>query len=144
MVKLQKRVKLQVGVKIIVRNGKGKFLLLQRSPRKYTKVGGEWDIPGGRIHPGSSLLENLKRELFEETGLKIFRKPRLLAAQDILRVPGKHVVRLTYAGGEAKGSVRTDKESRSHGWFSISEMRKMRNLDRYLKEVINTCFVYHH
>src|SRR5438045_4204831 len=89
---------LQVGVKIILQNKEGKILLLERNLEKYPEVGKQnrWDIVGGRIDIGVPLLENLKREIFEETKLDLKAEPKLIAAQDILRVPGKHVVRLTY------------------------------------------------
>ena len=57
---------LQVGVKVFLKNLQGKYLLVRRSPKKYPEVGALWDIVGGRINPGSPLLENLKREKKEE------------------------------------------------------------------------------
>lgn len=53
--------KLQVGVKIFLKNKDGKYLLVKRSPEKYKNVRGDWDIVGGRIEMGSTLIENLKR-----------------------------------------------------------------------------------
>lgn len=93
---------LQVGVKVVLKNSSGKYLLLRRNAKKYPEVGAIWDIVGGRIAPGQTLLENLKREVQEETRLFLTREPTLIAAQDILRVPGRHIVRLTYIG-EAEG-----------------------------------------
>ncbi len=63
---------LQVGVKILLKSKEGKYLLVKRSAEKYPEVGAKWDIVGGRIDPGSSLIDNLKREVMEETGLEIF------------------------------------------------------------------------
>src|SRR5471030_2803367 len=90
---------LQVGIKIILQNKEGKFLLLQRNLEKYPEVrkNDSLDIVGGRIKIGIHLMENLKREIFEETKLTLTEEPKLLAAQDILR-SDKHVVRLTYLG----------------------------------------------
>jgi len=90
--------KLQVGVKALLKNKEGKYLLLRRSPEKYRELGGTWDIVGGRIDPGSMLIENLKREIKEETSLDLQEEPKLVAAQDILRNSNTHVVRLTYTG----------------------------------------------
>jgi ADP-ribose pyrophosphatase YjhB (NUDIX family) len=87
---------LQVGVKVLLKNKAGKYLLVRRNPKKYPEVGPKWDIVGGRINPGSPLFDNLKREVREETRLDLTTRPRLAAAQDILRVPGRHVVRLTF------------------------------------------------
>ena len=89
---------LQVGVKALLQNKEGKYLLIRRSSDKYPEVGPKWDIVGGRINSGETLMENLKREIKEETNLDMKKEPKLVAAQDILRVPGMHVVRLTFVG----------------------------------------------
>lgn len=125
---------LQVGVKIFLKNDEGKFLLLRRSVKKYPDVDGRWDIPGGRIISGTPLLDNLKREVSEETGLSIVSEPKLVAAQDILRVPGKHVVRLTYIGNSVGNVVLDIEENDLYGWFDISEILSHDDLDKYLKE----------
>ena len=51
---------LQVGVKVLLRNKKGEFLILKRSSEKYKLVKDGWDIPGGRIEPDTGLVDNLK------------------------------------------------------------------------------------
>jgi len=128
---------LQVGVKIVLRNREGKFLLLERNLEKYPEIGQEnrWDIVGGRIDPGIPLLENLKREIFEETKLLLKEEPKLIAAQDILRRPGKHIVRLTYVA-TIEGEPQIDEEHKSYGWFSLEEINQL-ELDMYFKEVFD-------
>ena len=126
---------LQVGVKILLKNKEGKFLLLQRNPVKYPEVGAKWDIVGGRINPGLSLLENLKREVMEEAGLEIVGDPKLILAQDILKTD-KHVVRLTYIG-EAVGEVKLSEEHSEFRWLSIEEFSKLEPMDKYIKEILD-------
>lgn len=136
--KMESEIKLQVGVKILLKNEEGKFLLLHRSVEKYPEVKGRWDIVGGRIEPGTKLLENLKREVKEETGLELIGEPQLIAAQDILRNAGKHVVRLTYLG-EAKGKVTLDtNENDSYQWYTPKELLTLEDIDMYLKELLDT------
>ena len=127
---------LQVGVKALLKNHEGKYLLLRRSTIKYPEVGAmRWDIVGGRINPGTSLFENLKREVKEETQLALEHEPRLIAAQDILR-PDKHVVRLTFVG-EIAGTPVLNEDHDEFGWFSLKEMRRLNGLDSFTAEIIN-------
>lgn len=127
---------LQVGVKILLKNKEDKYLLVRRSSEKYPEVGAVWDIVGGRIEAGTALLENLKREIFEETKLELIGEPKLIAAQDILKLD-KHVVRLTYIG-EAQGDVILDEENTEYKWFRREELYQIEELDAYLKEVLKS------
>lgn len=128
---------LQVGVKVYLRNAEGKFLLLQRSLAKYPEVPNRWDIIGGRIDIGTPLLTNLARELLEETGMKISSSPRLIAAQDILRIPGRHVVRLTYIAETNDTTPTLSDEHDDFGWFTVAEIHSLDGFDMYAKEVLS-------
>lgn len=128
---------LKVGVKVLLRNPEGKILLLKRSS-KYRAVEGSWDIPGGRIETGSSLMENLAREVREEAGLTVRGVPRLVAAQDIFPKddPDQHIVRLTYVG-EAEGETALDGvEHTEHRWVPFGELGALPGLDNYLRELL--------
>lgn len=128
---------LQVGVKALLKNPEGKFLLLRRSSEKYPEVGAKWDIVGGRIEPGTPLLDNLKREIREETKLELKDEPKLIAAQDILKVPGRHVVRLTFVG-EISGEPRlTNMDHSEFSWFTLEELKHLDNLDSFFKELLD-------
>jgi 8-oxo-dGTP pyrophosphatase MutT (NUDIX family) len=128
---------LQVGVKALLKNSEGKYLLLKRNMEKYISAKGIWDIVGGRIEPGTELLVNLKREVMEETGLEIISDPKLLYAQDIIRAPEKHVVRLTYLA-DTEGEVVLDtSENVEYKWLTPEEVKKQEDLDIYIKEIID-------
>ena len=129
---------LQVGVKVLLKNSKGKYLLQRRNPLKYPNAQIGWDIVGGRIEPGISIIENLKREVYVETGLTLIKVDKILAAQDILRIKNKHIVRITYLGS-ATGLVKLDREENSeYKWFSIAEIKQLpkNDLDMYFAKVI--------
>ncbi|MFA6915321.1 MAG: NUDIX hydrolase [Parachlamydiales bacterium] len=126
---------LQVGVKVLLKNNEGKFLLICRSAEKYKDVLQKWDIPGGRIDPGKTLIDNLEREVMEETNLRLKNNPRLVGAQDIIPNSEKHVVRLTYIG-EAEGELRLSEEHTEFGWFELKELHSMENLDKYLQALL--------
>lgn len=128
---------LQVGVKILLKNKDGKYLVVKRSKEKYPNASGSWDIVGGRIAPGTSLLDNLKREVKEETQLDLIEIPKLIGAQDIFRVPGKHIVRLTYTG-TIDGQVELDKnENTEFKWLTADELGSMEDLCSYFREILN-------
>lgn len=45
----------------------GRVLLIRRAAADY--MGGQWELPSGKVDPGESLFAALAREVFEETGL---------------------------------------------------------------------------
>ncbi len=126
---------LQVGVKVFLKNKDGLYLLLKRSSLKYPNIERFWDIPGGRIFPGTTLVENLKREVFEETKLKVLSEPRLIDAQDIIRLPEKHIVRLTFVSN-TEGEPVLDEEHTEYRWITLGEMKQMEKLDEFTQEVL--------
>lgn len=126
---------LQVGVKIVLKNTDGKYLVVLRSAEKYPEAGMQWEIVGGRINPGTSLIENLKREVREETGLEIKGELKLITAQDILKIH-KHIVRLTYTGF-ADGEVVLSDEHTDYKWLSLKEILNLEPIDKYTKDVFD-------
>jgi len=121
-----------------LRNKDGLFLLLRRSPEKYKNTNGIWDIPGGRIDPGTKLIDNLRREIIEETQLILEDEPKLIYSQDIILNDerDKHVVRLTYVA-KIDGNPKLDlSENTEFRWLSVSDMLRMSDLDSYVKEII--------
>lgn len=59
-----------VGVKALVQNSAGDTLLLRADVSNHaTNVRPYWDIPGGRVQSGQTLLETLRREMLEEIGI---------------------------------------------------------------------------
>lgn len=97
-------------------------------------------MPGGRMNPGTTLMENLAREVMEETGLVMTSTPSLVAAQDILKWTDRHVVRLTYVG-EVSGNPRLSEEHTEYRWFTFDEIKTLENLDSYFKALLGAGIV---
>lgn len=59
-----------VVITAVIGNPEGRFLVLKRNER-VTAFPGLWSLPGGKIEGNENVDEALKREVAEETGLKI-------------------------------------------------------------------------
>ncbi len=126
---------LQVGVKAFIKNQTGDYLFLKRSTPYPKEKEPRWDIPGGRINIGEPIIKALSREIVEETGLNLSGEPKLIYAQDILRNPDRHVIRLTYLA-QANGQIKINPEEHSeYQWSSLEKISELRH-DIYLDPVL--------
>lgn len=132
-----------VGVKGLIQDVQGRFLLLLAdvsTHRKNTEA--YWDIPGGRIKEGQSMLETLEREILEETGI------RAAAPQFLTAVVSNHEIPLE-SGGNAglvlmvyrvtipEGSkVELSEEHTDYEWVKASEAKR-RLAHKYPTEFID-------
>ncbi len=124
---------------MFLKNERGQYLLLKRSAIRYPNIKNPWDIPGGRIFPGTPLLDNIKREVFEETKLSVLGEPKLIGAQDIIRLPEKHIVRLTFSA-VTLGEPVLDDEHIEFKWVTPKEMKKVKELDEFTREILEKNF----
>lgn len=61
-----------VGVKALIQNQDSKILILKADVADHRmNIEEYWDIPGGRIEHGDSEADTLKKEVEEETGIKL-------------------------------------------------------------------------
>jgi len=67
-----------IGIKGLIRNGSGRVLLLKVPAWKGNP--GYWDLPGGRMNPGETFEQTLRRELKEEIGVDYNGTPKQLVA----------------------------------------------------------------
>ena len=81
----------------------GDYLLAQRPPGK--AYAGYWEFPGGKVEPGETRLEALKREIREELGIEVLHATPWLTRRHVYehaRVE-LHFFRVTQWRGEARG-----------------------------------------
>ena len=120
--------KLQVGVKALIKNN-GKILLMKRSNKyKKTQANDIWDIPGGRINPGEEPEDGLKREIKEETGLDIEEIKQILDTSTVYKDKEKQIIRITYLCTAKNHEVKLSDEHTEYQWI------KPENIDFKLKD----------
>lgn len=58
-------------VKCVIKNKENEVLIMRRASNAAGEGGGEWDLPGGHIEKGEDPLMAVKREVKEETRLRL-------------------------------------------------------------------------
>jgi 8-oxo-dGTP diphosphatase len=69
----------------VVQDAAGRLLLIRRGHAPHA---GSWSLPGGRVEAGETLEEAVRREVLEETGLRV--RPGAVVGR--VRIPGAGVV----------------------------------------------------
>ena len=72
----------------VIRDAAGRVLCTQRLPHQH--LAGLWEFPGGKLEPGESLADGLRREIHEELGIVAGRLAPLLRVEH--RYPEKSVL----------------------------------------------------
>ena len=124
------------GASAVVCNADGELLLQQRRHPE-----GSWCFPGGLMELGESTEETARREVFEETALRLGQL-RLIGvysgADHLCRAPNGdewYVVNAAYACGDYSGEARVnDGESVRLRWFKPEEIPE--GLVRSHKEIL--------
>jgi 8-oxo-dGTP diphosphatase len=83
-----------------------------------------WGIPGGKVHPYEPVPDAVRREIEEETGLRLGALDLLCVVDQIDRVEGAHWVAPAYLALAFEGEPRNcepDKHS-GIGWFSLNAL----------------------
>ncbi len=98
----------------------GKILL---GKRKGSHGAGSWSFPGGKLEYGETLLQNLHREVIEETGIEI-ENIRFNALADELEHMPKHFVNLTFVADWKSGEARVCEPDKCEkwNWFTLDNL----------------------
>ena len=101
----------------------GKILFVQRAKSKTEP--GSWEVPGGKFETGESAEQCAKRELFEETGLKV--EDVSLMSVSFARTHGTeyvfHVFKTTF---DKIPQIRLSEEHQNYAWCAPHETKTMK------------------
>lgn len=121
-----------------------KVLVLRRSQREmecsYMNKYQKWDLPGGGLHFYEKAEEGLRREIWEETALRVsVGKP--VSLFDVIRRQ-VHLCIFTYACAWEEGQVCLSEEHEEYMWMTAAEVEQSalpfwmkRDLLRGLQEI---------
>ena len=123
--------KITDGSKVFIKNKKlGKYLFCLRDNKSNIPNPNCWSLFGGGIEPGETPLEALKREIKEETNIKIYNI-QLLASQNFtLHVKNKPYTitgNIFLANTDAELNDIKLYEGQKVDYFTIDEIKNMKN-----------------
>ena len=103
---------------------RGRILLVERG---HEPLKGYWSLPGGALETGERLVEGLRREVMEETGLivepgavfEIFER----IMEDKKGRPEYHYVLLDYICKVKGGTLAAGSDSSAAAWFSRAKLK---------------------
>ena len=103
----------------------GQILLMWRQP--WDSEGGLWDVPGGGIDPGETMIESALREFKEESGIRLSEKDVKHFKTVYVQKPGRDfVMHLYYTSFRGRPEVMLNPEE--HGefkWMAPEEAKKL-------------------
>ena len=131
---------------IIVKDGK--YLIAKRAPNKIA-FPNKWTVPGGKLEPQDyedgkadtsaghwyNICENtLRREVMEETGLKI-KNIRYLTSLVFRRRDGIPVVVISLFADHHEGDVKLCKDLTEHAWVTSEQAKNYDLIDGIYEEI---------
>jgi 8-oxo-dGTP diphosphatase len=112
-----------LGVAAVIWNGRGEVLLIRRAkePRK-----GQWSLPGGKLEFGETLIDGVRREVREETGLEVEILGLIDVAETIRDAEAgaadDHFVLIDYGARVISGTAEAASDAAEARWFAPDEL----------------------
>lgn len=129
---------LEIAQKAVIFNSRGKVLLLQNSGYLSKKFWKAWDIPGGRLKDGEDLLDGLKREVLEETGISI-ENPILVMPDTVKFLDGRKRLFMIYFAEVDDPKIRLSEEHERFSWTDIKDLpdaTQFKNMKRWIEKAV--------
>lgn len=117
-----------VGGGVLILNKNKEMLLLKRGSTSKNEIG-LWQKPGGALDFGEKAIAAMKREVFEETGLRIKIWGYLPHTDHIIKKDNQHWVAFNYLGdvSSGKAEIREKHKHSDIGWFAPDNLPKKIN-----------------
>ncbi len=114
-----------VGGGVLIFNENDEILLLKRGTESKNEVG-FWQKPGGEVDYGERVINSMKREIEEETGLIVEIWGYLPHTDHIIEKDQQHWVAFNYLGRVTSGVAKIVEPQKCEklGWFSLDDLPK--------------------
>jgi 8-oxo-dGTP diphosphatase len=129
-----------LGVGAVVLDDERRVLLVLRGG---VPMQGEWSLPGGVLETGETIVEGMKREIFEETGLRV-EPIRFAGVYDRILLDGKgepqyHYVLVDHVCKVVGGTLKAGSDVVEVKWVRESELAQYKlaeMTERVIREVL--------
>lgn len=127
----EKNIRIRVAA-ILIREDQILLIQHQKEGKKY------WLLPGGGVIFGEDLKTALKREIKEELGINVVVNDLIHSSDSIPKDHKRHIVNLYFSCDFLSGKYKLAEEERlvDYGFFSISDLQKMKIIPPIKKEII--------
>ncbi len=106
---------------VVVRDGRALLIRRGHEPRR-----GEWSLPGGLLDLGESLIDAVRREVKEETGLDVHPGPIIETFDRVHRDPdGRiryHFVIVDFVCEAPQGEAVAGSDAEAVAWAGVDEL----------------------
>jgi len=127
-----KKMRMYVVTKALIVKGK-KILIIKRSSKEDVYAD-EWDLPGGKVKFGEHPIASIKREVFEETKLKIeVIKP--LDVWTFFKDRETQVIGITFLAKPITSKISLGKEHTNYKWILPKDIDKYK-IHEGIKETV--------
>ena len=110
----------------VVLNDRGEVLLVKDARKD------AWTFPGGIIEEGEGVLDGVKREVLEETGITVEVSELFCVTSNTCKYPGYNGVKevptkvmLDFVCRATGGTPRPSEENSQTAWFPLDQARKL-------------------
>ena len=105
-------------------NNQFKVLLIQRKKDPFKD---EWALPGGFVNEGENLETAAKRELYEETGVKVESMEQVQAFGEPGRDPRGHTISIAFLSRIfCEEDLKPSDDAKDAKWFEVDKLPTMK------------------
>jgi 8-oxo-dGTP diphosphatase len=107
-----------------------KFLVIKRGDTAPSNPN-KWDFPGGDVDFGEDLYDSIKREIEEETGLKIdVLEPYEVHSR--ITYDKNHWITIAYKCNTENSDIKLSYEHSEYKWVNLEEFNKLDAVDKII------------